>query len=180
MGVNPPYLYDPPSHHRPTEPKYHFDPKAVTRASWTTTASDTSTSKPKGPYLNFNRHPDSYIIVPYAVPDLPPLPSRTKKTVVIIRWLQFAFRVTQLLEALGFLVCVSCLKDVENVQSWILRTPVCPPPPLSADYGLTNFSLHVTHSSLPMPSIISYAPQRLAAPCPLPATMSLLCSWTWA
>lgn len=57
MGVQPPFLYDPPSRYSfngPTDRAYN--PKAATEASW-------SPPKPKqkqdGPLIDFNKHPDS-------------------------------------------------------------------------------------------------------------------------
>lgn len=129
MGVTPPYLYDPPSRRRQADPSYDFDPKAVSRASWSTTV----TEKPKqnGPLIDFNKHPDSYMIIPYGGGDnLPPFPSGTKKTIVVTRWIQFALRILQLVGALGLLVCVICLRGIANVESWIMRVPVINSPSL--------------------------------------------------
>lgn len=122
MGVTPPYLYQPPSHQGShLDPQYDFDPKAVTRASWSTVSSPRP--KPTGPLIDFNRHPDSYVIIPYGNNQLPPLPARTKKTIIVTRWIQFGLRILQLIGALGLLVCVICIRGVDDVQSWILRIP---------------------------------------------------------
>lgn len=56
-GSSPPFLYGPPASHSfygPTDRP--FNPKVVTQASWTRPAPK---PKPKGPLINFNRHPDS-------------------------------------------------------------------------------------------------------------------------
>lgn len=124
MGVVPPYSYNTPSRQRPTDPCYDFDPKAVTRASWSTIV----TEKPKqtGPFINFNKHPDSYVIVPHSsCVDLPPLSPSTRKKVVATRWVQFGLRIAQLVIALGLLVCVTCLRGIDDSISWVLRIPVC-------------------------------------------------------
>ncbi|KAF1345087.1 hypothetical protein BDV97DRAFT_302614, partial [Delphinella strobiligena] len=118
-----PHLYQAPTHQsQANSPTYDFDPKAVTRASWTAVTEP----KPKqnGPYLNFNRHPDSYVVVPQYTTNIPVLPKRTKKTIITTRWIQFALRVVQLIAALGMLVCVICIEGVSDVQSWLLRLPV--------------------------------------------------------
>ena len=63
MGVDPPFLYDPPSKYTFVSPSDRgFNPKAVTQAAW-----QPKPARPKreGPLINaeeFNRHPDSYII----------------------------------------------------------------------------------------------------------------------
>ena len=56
-GSSPPFLYGSQSAYNfygPTDRP--FNPKAVTQASWTRPQPK---PKPKGPLVNFNRHPDS-------------------------------------------------------------------------------------------------------------------------
>jgi hypothetical protein len=101
MGVgDAPYLYDPPSRRQIAYPYSDFDPKAVTRASWIS-ATESTVSKPKkeGPLIDFNRHPDSYMV-------------------------QFGFRLVQLLGAVGCLLCVIFVRNTEKAQGWIMRIPV--------------------------------------------------------
>lgn len=125
MGAgHAPYLYDPPSRRQIAYPYSDFDPKAVTRASWISAAESTM-SKPKqeGPLIDFNRHPDSYMVVtPHAPRE--PLPPNTKKKVVAWRWVQFGLRVSQLLGAIGLLLCVIFVRNTETAQGWIMRVPV--------------------------------------------------------
>ena len=125
VGITPPYLFSPVSQ-QDRDPAYNFDPKAVTRASYYSIASSTSTPPPKqhGPLIDFNRHPDSYIIVPSARSNLPPMHPNTKQRINTARWLQFSLRLLQLLGALGALVCVIIIRGVNDVQGWILRVPV--------------------------------------------------------
>jgi hypothetical protein len=125
VGITPPYIFSPVSQ-QDRDPTYDFDPKAVTRASYYSIASSTSTPAPKqqGPLIDFNRHPDSYIIVPTARSNVPPMHPNTKQRINTARWLQFSLRLLQLIGALGALVCVIIIRGVNDVQGWILRIPV--------------------------------------------------------
>ncbi|GAB7349069.1 hypothetical protein MBLNU459_g8028t1 [Dothideomycetes sp. NU459] len=125
MGVEPPYLYAAPTRESVADPYYNFDPKAVSRASYTASFTSHQSQRPKqqGPLINFNKHPDSYVVVPYGHRDLEPMPASTRKKVVVTRWIQFALRLMQLLGSLGLLVCVICFKGVDDTQSWVLRIP---------------------------------------------------------
>lgn len=125
MGAgDAPYLYDPPSRRQIAYPYSDFDPKAVTRASWISAAESTM-SKPKkeGPLVDFNRHPDSYMVVTPQAPRAP-MPPNTKKKVVAWRWVQFSLRLLQLLGAIGLLLCVIFVRNTETAQGWIMRIPV--------------------------------------------------------
>jgi hypothetical protein len=124
MGAgDAPYLYDPPSRRQIAYPYSDFDPKAVTRASWIS-AAESNVSKPKqeGPLVDFNRHPDSYMIVPPQIVR-EPMPANTKTKVKAVRWVQFGFRLAQLLGAVGCLLCVIFVKNTEKAQGWIMRIP---------------------------------------------------------
>jgi hypothetical protein len=125
VGITPPYSFAPVSQ-QDRDPTYDFDPKAVTRASYYSIASSTSTPVPKqhGPLIDFNRHPDSYIIVPTARSNVPPMHPNTKQRINTARWIQFSLRLLQLVGALGALVCVIIIRGVNDVQGWILRIPV--------------------------------------------------------
>ena len=63
MGVEPPFLYDPPSKYTfAGATDRGFNPKAVSQTAW---APKPPKLKPEGPLINsaaFNRHPDSYVI----------------------------------------------------------------------------------------------------------------------
>ncbi|EXJ82643.1 hypothetical protein A1O3_06456 [Capronia epimyces CBS 606.96] len=119
MGVEPPFIYDRPSTYTfgsPTE--RGFNPKAATHASWTP-----KPSKPKqdGPLINFNRHPDSYIVVPYGNLDAKPMNPNTKKRVTRARQIQLFLRVCALLGALGSLFCVIAINKTSSTVGWIIR-----------------------------------------------------------
>ncbi|KAL9000391.1 MAG: hypothetical protein Q9169_000908 [Polycauliona sp. 2 TL-2023] len=126
MG-NSPFLYDHPSKYSFTGPTDKaWDPKAVTRMSYA--ASTTSAPKPKqeGPLIDakeFNRHPDSYFVVPYGNLNWKPMSPRTRKKVQYTRYAQLFLRTCQLLGALGLLFCVICIKGTQGSTGWIIRVP---------------------------------------------------------
>lgn len=121
----PPYLYSAPARRQIAYPYSDFDPKAVTRASWDR-ATQASKPRPKqeGPLIDFNKHPDSYMIVEGSKVEHKPLPANTKKSIKIVRWVQFAIRVLQLIGAVGSLVCIICIQNAPAAQAWIMRIPV--------------------------------------------------------
>ena len=124
VGITPTYSFTPVSQ-QDRDPTYDFDPKAVTRASYYSIASSSTPAlKQEGPLIDFNRHPDSYIVVPTARSNLPPMHPNTKQRINTARWLQFSLRLLQLVGALGALVCVIIIRGVNDVQGWILRIPV--------------------------------------------------------
>jgi hypothetical protein len=126
VGITPPYLYTVASQ-QDSVPSYDFDPKAVTRASYYSLASATTSSpRPKqvGPLMDFNKHPDSYMIVPSARPNVQPMHPNTKQRIIGARWTQFVLRLLQMLCAVGALICVIIVRGVDDVQGWILRIPV--------------------------------------------------------
>lgn len=124
-GSDPPYLYDGPSRRQVAYPYSDFDPKAFTRASWDR-ATQASQPQPKqeGPLIDFNKHPDSYMIVSGSQVEHKQLPPSTKKTIKIVRWVQWALRLMQLLGSIGTLICVICVKNTETAQGYIMRVPV--------------------------------------------------------
>lgn len=125
MGADAPYLYDAPSHRPISYPYSDFNPKAVTQASYEASIA-ASRPKPKqeGPLINFNRHPDSYMVVPSPQREYTPLPASTKNGIVVTRWVQFGLKILSLLVAVGVLICVICIKGTQNAAAWILRIAV--------------------------------------------------------
>lgn len=126
MGASDqPYIYEPSSQRRVAYPYSDFNPKAVTQASYQALQEkDKNKAKQDGPLINFNAHPDSYMIVAGQNVNYKPLPANTKKSVTIIRWMQFGLRIHQEIAALGLLVCVICIKGMETSLSWIMRIAV--------------------------------------------------------
>ncbi|PKX99057.1 uncharacterized protein P174DRAFT_447613 [Aspergillus novofumigatus IBT 16806] len=115
----PPFLYGPPSSHSfygPTERP--FNPKAVTQASWTRPKPK---PKQKGPYVSFNRHPDSYSNFPDGASRWTPMSPSTKGRVFYGRKVQLGLRVLALLGALGSLFCAIVIKNVAITIIWIVR-----------------------------------------------------------
>ncbi|RHZ64440.1 uncharacterized protein CDV56_107210 [Aspergillus thermomutatus] len=116
---SPPFLYGPSSSHSfygPTDRP--FNPKAVTEASWTRPPSK---PKQKGPYVSFNKHPDSYSNFPVGVSRWTPMSPRTKGRVFYGRKVQLGLRVLALLGALGSLFCAIVIKNVAVSIIWIIR-----------------------------------------------------------
>lgn len=130
MGASePPYLYDRPTNRRPISYPYSdFNPKAATQASYTSLAdSQRRSQQPKqdGPLIDFNKHPDSYMIVASGQnDDHKPMAPNTKKIVVTIRWVQFGLRIVQALGAMGLLVSTICLTKTAGAATYLLRIPV--------------------------------------------------------
>ncbi|CAD0110408.1 unnamed protein product [Aureobasidium uvarum] len=154
VGITPPYLFS-PVNQQDRDPSYDFDPKAVTRASYYSIASSTSTPKPKqeGPLIDFNRHPDSYIIVPSARPNVPPVHPNTKQRVNVARWCQFSLRLLQLIAGLGALICVIIIRGMNDpavdavVCAYALynlqRSPRRRPAISSASYNAFSFFVDI-------------------------------------
>lgn len=123
MGNGQPYLYDPPARYSAGDPfNGGFNPKAVTLASYSTPP-PSPPKKQEGPLLNFNRHPDSYLILP-GRQDPVPMSAGTKSRVKWTRKIQQAFRVLQLLGAIGILACAIIIRGITNTESVVLRATV--------------------------------------------------------
>lgn len=118
VGRFQPYLY--------TEPVDNsgFNPKAVTMAS--RLPPPPPKKKQEGPLIDFNRHPDSYLILPYGNRDVKPMSTRTKTYIKIARWIQLAFRVVTLLGAVGVLLCGIFIRGAADTEGYIMRIPVRP------------------------------------------------------
>ncbi|KAF2768214.1 hypothetical protein EJ03DRAFT_375431 [Teratosphaeria nubilosa] len=126
-GSDQPYMYDPPARRGIAYPYSNFNPKAVTHASYarlSQLSTNTShTTKKQGPLINFNQHPDSYVVVAGNQTEHKPLPPHTKKAVVSVRWVTFGFRILQEIGAIGLLVCVICIRGTSGGETYLLRIP---------------------------------------------------------
>ncbi|KAF2089579.1 hypothetical protein K490DRAFT_55172 [Saccharata proteae CBS 121410] len=121
-GPSQPYMYDRPSRQSVTaDSLYGFNPRAVTQAS--RASAPQPAPKQDGPLINFNRHPDSWLILPYEPTEAKPVKNRTKGLIKGTRWTQFGFRVLQLIGAVGMLICVICIHGTQDTEGWILRIP---------------------------------------------------------
>ena len=118
MGVEPPYLYDPPSRFQVAQ---SFNPKAVSQASF---APRPLAPQSEGTLASFNRHPDSYLILPYGNTNAKPMSPKTKDKVKFSRYLQLTLRCAELLCAVGLLTCAICIRNVDGTVEWLLRAPV--------------------------------------------------------
>lgn len=118
-----PYMYEPPQRFSATsDTLYGFDPKAVTKAS-RMPPKKPPPKKQDGPLMDFNRHPDSYLVTPYQS-NARPFNPRTKVVIKWVRWGQLAVRILQLIGAIGLLICVICIKGTQDTEGWIIRVPV--------------------------------------------------------
>ena len=125
MGAQEPFMYDHPTKYSFLGPAdRQFNPKTVTQASWTPRAQRPKHDGPLIESKEFNRHPDSYIIVPYGNLNAKPMGKRTKAKVKWTRLTQLFLRICALLGALGMLVCVICLRGTETLTGWVIRVPV--------------------------------------------------------
>ncbi|KAK5121579.1 hypothetical protein LTR85_004751 [Meristemomyces frigidus] len=125
MGASDsPYIYDPPAHRKIAYPYSDFNPKAYSEAAYAR-SSIASQPRPKkeGPLINFNQHPDSYVVVAGNQVAHKPLPAATKKAVVSVRWVQFGLRLVQEVVALGLLVATICIRGTSGAETYLLRIP---------------------------------------------------------
>ena len=120
MGAAP-YLYDAPS--RQIGPPPTFNPKAVTMAS---RAPPSPKKKPKseGPFINFNQHPDSFLVLPYGKTNAQPMSEKTKTGVKVVRWIQFTLRLLLLFGAVGVVICAIFIKGAADTEGYIMRIAV--------------------------------------------------------
>ncbi|KIV98181.1 hypothetical protein PV10_01859 [Exophiala mesophila] len=120
MGVEPPFIYDRPSTYTFGGPTSQpFNPKSATHASWQ--PKPNRTPKRDGPLIDFNKHPDTYLIVPYGNLNVKPMHPRTKDRVDRARMLQLGLRILALIGALGALFCVIAINNTSTSVAWIIR-----------------------------------------------------------
>ncbi|KAK5657681.1 hypothetical protein OQA88_2753 [Cercophora sp. LCS_1] len=98
-------------------PTNTFDPKAVTRSSY---EKKKPKPKPKGPLISVNRHPDSHA-VPNGRMNFGYMGRRTKAWIKGMRKFQLVLRVLELLGAIGLLVLMVLINNVETLTGWVLR-----------------------------------------------------------
>lgn len=118
-----PFIYDRPKTYAYSD----FNPRAATQAEQKKREEDEKrrSKKQDGPLINFNAHPDSYMIVPGQNVTHKEMSKRTKPTVKALRWTQLALRILEEIGAIGLMVCVVCLRKMETSTSWIIRIAVC-------------------------------------------------------
>ncbi|KAF7569898.1 Herpes-BLLF1 multi-domain protein [Pyrenophora tritici-repentis] len=120
-----PYMYaaqrDSMADTDPTQPI--FDPKAVTRAS--RMPASPPKKKKEGPLIDFNQHPDSYLVLPYGKTDAKPMTNKIKTFINIARWTQFALRLLTLCGAVGVLLCGIFIQGAQDSEGYIMRVPPC-------------------------------------------------------
>lgn len=99
-----------------------FNPKAVTMAS--RLPPPPPKQKQDGPMLNFNKHPDSYLILPYGNTNAKPMNPKTRTYINIARWIQFSLRICAMLGAVGVLLCGIFIRGAQETEGYIMRIPV--------------------------------------------------------
>ncbi|KAF2849631.1 hypothetical protein T440DRAFT_555619 [Plenodomus tracheiphilus IPT5] len=115
-----PYLYQPQTDSMDL-PQSTFNPKAVTMAS--RMPPSPTKKKQDGPLINFNKHPDSYLILPYGNTDAKPLNKRAKTFIKVARGVQLAFRIGEILGAVGVLLCGIFIRGALDTEGYIMRIP---------------------------------------------------------
>ena len=120
MGRWQPYQYN--ERNSAYGPADDFNPKAVTMAS--RQPPSPSKKKADGPLVNINRHPDSYLILPYGKTHAKPMSPKVKLYIKTARWIQFAFRLLTLLGAVGALLCGIFVRGAQTTEGYIIRIPV--------------------------------------------------------
>lgn len=123
MGRWQPYLYNAPQRNSYTDGLEAFNPKAVTMAS--RMPPEPPKKKPDGPLIDLNKHPDSYLFVPYGKTNTKPMNPKVKTVIKIVRWIQFALRLCNLIGAVGVLLCGIFIRGAQDTEGYILRIPVC-------------------------------------------------------
>ncbi|KAJ5063053.1 hypothetical protein J3E72DRAFT_215802 [Bipolaris maydis] len=98
-----------------------FDPKAITRAS--RMPPSPPKKKPTGPLIDFNKHPDSFLVLPYGNTKAKPMTAKTKVFIDIARWTQVGLRIITLLGAVGVLLCGIFIRGVQDTEGYIMRIP---------------------------------------------------------
>lgn len=122
MGGQPPYLYDAPRRESAMGLQTTFNPKAVTMASRQPPPSPKK--KQEGPFISFNQHPDSYLILPYGNTNVKSMSPKTKTAVKVVRWIQFVLRLLSLFGALGVVLCAIFIRGAADTEGYIMRIAV--------------------------------------------------------
>ncbi|KAF2639468.1 hypothetical protein P280DRAFT_37974 [Massarina eburnea CBS 473.64] len=121
MGAQAPYLYDAPRRESAMDVPSTFDPKAITRAS--RQPPSPKKKRPDGPYLNFNQHPDSHVVLPYGKTNVKPMSPKIKTTVTAVRWVQFTLRLLNLIGAVGAVLCGIFIRGATDTEGYVMRIP---------------------------------------------------------
>lgn len=119
MGASPPFMYCAERGYNTAFPTTTFDPKAVTRASWEPKPKKTAQSKP---LISFNRHPDAHaLLLSHQNSHYVPLGGQTKKWIKRLRGVQLLCRILEFNGALGALILLILVTNIDEVTGWIMR-----------------------------------------------------------
>ncbi|KAK3944798.1 hypothetical protein QBC46DRAFT_278791 [Diplogelasinospora grovesii] len=113
----PPYMYSAVKNDE-RFPQKPFDPKAVTRASY-----ERKPPKPKqeGPLVSFNRHPDAYEALGQRNMNFKRVGPRAKSWIKGSRWAQWFLRILELVGAVGLLILMILINNVDSLTGWVMR-----------------------------------------------------------
>jgi len=174
-----PYLYN-PSHQSGST--FEFNPRAYTQsvnyAASLQSEARRSRQMQKGPLVELNRHPDSWMIVASSTNNSTVSP-HVKNGILVSRWIQFSLRLVQLIAAVGIFVCTVCIRGTQGAATYIIRIPVSRHL-FSWIAVLTVCSLRMMLSCALMPSTISRLIQRRERLLLQQATTSFASAWTEA
>ncbi|KAL2157504.1 hypothetical protein VTH06DRAFT_6055 [Thermothelomyces fergusii] len=113
MGSSrPPFLYQPVNRDDERFPPTNFDPKAVTRASY---ERKRPKPKPKAPFVSFNRHPDTHMVLS-GRSQFTPMGRRAKSWIKAMRVVQVGLRVVQIIAAVGLIAVMV----VASLIGWLM------------------------------------------------------------
>ncbi|KHO11597.1 hypothetical protein MAA_10839 [Metarhizium robertsii ARSEF 23] len=118
MGGSQPFMYNAAWRNDARFPATTFDPKAVTRASW---EPKPRKPPPTGPLISFDRHPDAHMVVSHRNNPYLPLGQRMKKWIKGLRNVQFLIRVLEINAAIGSLVLLILITNIDEATGWIMR-----------------------------------------------------------
>ncbi|KAK0627764.1 hypothetical protein B0T14DRAFT_421036 [Immersiella caudata] len=118
-------------------PTQTFDPKAVTRSSYEKKAPK---SKPKGPLIAVNRHPDAHMVLS-GRSNWVTMGQKTKAWIKGMRAVQLGLRVIEHVANLGLLILMILINNVEPLTGWVLRTTIA--------VAIVHCSYGIYHNSRP-------------------------------
>lgn len=154
MGNDMPYMYN---YAQQSGSTFEFNPRAYTQsinyAASMQSEARRSRQQQKGPLVEINRHPDSWMIVASTTNNTTVSP-RVKEGILVTRWVQFSLRLLQLLVAVGIFVCTVCIRGTQDAATYLLRIPVSMITTVTK-LVLTSSSLLMMHFFAPMPSTTS-------------------------
>ncbi|GAB7337229.1 hypothetical protein MBLNU457_g2605t1 [Dothideomycetes sp. NU457] len=123
MGNDMPYMYN---YAQQSGSTFEFNPRAYTQsinyAASAQSEARRSRQLQKGPLVEINRHPDSWMVVA-STTNTATVSPHVKEGILVTRWVQFSLRLLQLLVAVGIFVCTVCIRGTQDAATYLLRIP---------------------------------------------------------